>query len=962
MYAVAPGSKVDRHPDRCTRVGTVPTPDHSLIGGRLSHLLLRRALVPFVMVGTGLMVVPRPSIAQVPVTDPPAEASSQQASAPYDHATDAPVARAVRTGEPPVIDGRPDEPVWMTAPPVTELRQLIPDDGAPGTQRTEVRFLYDDESLYVGGWLWDDGEITTRRARRDAAGGDTDAFAIYLDAQHDHRTAFRFATNPSSLKKDEAVTGERGVAGGVSDPGWDPVWEVRSSISDGVWFVEMRIPFSQLRYSGEEVQTWGLQVERKIRHNQEEALWAFTSRRERGGVARMGHLIGIEGIPLGRKLEMLPYVSGRGEYGHVLRAASATFDNPFREGSDYFGDAGIDLKYGLTSNLTLNASVNPDFGQVEMDPAVINLTAFETRVDERRPFFVEGAEIFRFGEGGIRPGPIAPQLLYSRRIGRSPQGAAPGSALYSDMPVTTSILGAVKIAGKTISGWSIGALDAVTRRETAPYIEETGLRAKAVVEPLTNYFAGRVRRDFRGGAASLGVTGTAVHRELGDPVLRSRLRSAAYVAGLDGRIDWDNRAWTLAVELSPSYLTGEAQAIDRAQRSSARYLQRPDDPERLDYNSTATSLAGLYGRIGLSKQAGEWQGRLGVTSITPRYEVNDLGFQAAADRFFVDSDFGYEQTLPGRYLREWGAHVSPRGTWNLGGDPQALGVAVSSSGQLLSYHTFSLRAERQFAAWDDRITRGGPIARAPAGYALSADAATNARATMQLRGNGSWSKDDAGGWAQGVGLGFTARFRETYEFVIGPNFSRSHSAAQYVTSVVDPLAEDTFGRRYVFAPLDQTTASLQLRLNTTFRPDLSFELYVEPLVSSGDYGELMELIGARTFEFRRYAEVGRVEAAGDGSYVVDPDGSGPAGEFSANDLSFNRRSLLGNAVLRWEWRPGTTLFLVWQQTRSGKLTPDVGDTAQQRIGSFNLGRDAGALFGLRPNNIFVIKLNYWLNE
>jgi hypothetical protein len=890
-------------------------------------------------------------------------------AAQFNHDTDAPVAQAVRINQPLVIDGRLDEAVWMTAPPISDFRQTTPDEGAPVTERTEVRFLYDDDNIYVGAWLWDEGQILSRLARRDAGVPDADFFVVLFDSYHDHRTAYRFSTSPAGMKRDEIVTGDRGGGGpggpgggGFGDTSWDPIWEIKTSITDQGWFVEMRIPFSQLRYSREHTQVWGLQVERKIRRHGEDTVWAFTPSRERGGVARYGHLVGIEGIAQGKRAEFLPYVGGRAEYRRVPQNPAAPFANPFRSGSDYFGNAGIDVKYRLTSNLTLDATINPDFGQVEMDPAIINLTAFETRFDEKRPFFIEGAEIFRFGEAGGRPGGMDSQLLYSRRVGRAPQVALPSTALYGDVPGASTILGAMKLTGKTVGGWSVGVLNAVTGREVAPFMEIGGVRNDAVVEPLSNYFAGRLRRDVRSGAGSMGIIGTAVHRRLENDVLSSRLRSSAFALGLDGRIDMRNREWTLAGELSPSYITGQAPAVALTQRSSARYLHRPD-ATHLEYDPTATSLSGLFGRVDLQKRAGAWRGGATITGITPGYEVNDLGFQSSADRIDLSTGFGYEQTRPGRYLRRWSTRVGPSASWNFGQEIQSRDVMMFGNAQLLSFHGVNFRFGRQLEAWNDRMTRGGPLTRDPAGYGGGIGFNTDSRGAMQLRTNLNYSGDDAGGWSRGGSVNMTYRIGGIYEFQVGPDFRRTHTAAQYVTTVTDATATNTFGRRYIFAPLDQTTAGIQTRFNATFTPELSFELYAQPFVSTGHYGTLKELAAPRTFQFREYgSDVGTIRSGSNGRFVIDPDGEGPAAEFRVIDPDFNFRSLLGNAVLRWEWRPGSTLFLVWQQVRSERVTPEVlGDTATRRLGSFHLERDARALAGLKPDNIFLIKLNYWLN-
>ena len=400
----------------------------------------------------------------------------------------------------------------MTAPPASGFWQVDPDEGAPASEPTEVRFLYDDDAIYVGAWLWDnDGQIPQRLARRDVGTGDVDLFAVHFDSYHSHRSSNRLSVIASGTMRDVAAGANEGrLTGG--DLSWDPVWEVRTTVTDHGWFVEMRIPFSQLRFNPEEEQVWGLQMERKIRPQQENTVWVWIPKTEPQGQITFGHLVGLSGIKPGKRLELLPYAGGSAEYVAVPRNEDVAFDNPFRSGSDYFGNVGLDLKYRLTSNLTLDGTINPDFGQVEVDPAVINLTAFETRYEERRPFFVEGAEIFDFGGGssGGRGGPSrqTPQVLYSRRIGRAPQGSVPSEAAYDLMPGVTTILGAAKLSGKTASGWSLAALDAVTSREMALWQDEENVEDESEVEPLTNYFA---RAGPPRAACRADESGSAVH-------------------------------------------------------------------------------------------------------------------------------------------------------------------------------------------------------------------------------------------------------------------------------------------------------------------------------------------------------------------------------------------------------------------------------------------------------------------
>ncbi len=899
-----------------------------------------------------------PQVVLTQSTEPTREArrASSEIRDGYSHDAMAPQAQAIRTDQPITIDGLLDEPTWMTAHAITEFFQTIPNEGQPVSEKTEVRLLYDDDFIYVGAWLWDEGEVFNRLARRDAAVPDADFFVVLFDSYHDHRTAYRFGTWPSGVKKDQIII----AGGGLQDTSWDPVWDLDTMITDQGWFVEMRIPFSQLRYGESQVQNWGFQMERKLRRKGEDTVWAFTPRSEPRGVARYGHLDGIQRIGPGKRLELLPFVTGRAEYLQIPHSEQATFKNPFRSGSDFFGNAGLDLKYRLGTNLTLDATVNPDFGQVELDPAVINLSAFETRFDEKRPFFVEGAEIFRFGDVGGRPGGSEAQLVYSRRIGRAPQGLVPDDAEYSEVPGATTILGAMKLSGKTAGGWSLGILNATTDRIQAPWVDADGIMARTEVEPLANYLTGRLRKDVRQGTGSFGVLVTSVHRDLQAEALAARLRSAAYSIGFDGRIEWNSQEWMLAGKLSGSRARGSTDAIARVQKSSARYMDRPD-AGHLEFDPTATSLAGFYGKLDLVKQAGSWQGGLGVTAISPGYEVNDLGFQSWADRVDVTSRFGYEQPTAGRHFRTLNIITGWTSTFNFEGQAVAAETSLSVRAQHVSFNGFNARIARQFETWNDRLTRGGPLTLQPGGYSGRIGFNTDQRKVWRVRAGFEFLEGEESGWRRGGDLLLGFRFYEIFDFQVGPNVTRTHSAAQYVTAVSDPTASHTFDRRYVFAPLDQTTVGVETRLNVTFSPDLTFELYAQPFVSNGDYLGLMELARARSFDFLNYGQdLGTVTRSDDGKLRVDPNDTGQ-NVFQVGTLDFNFLSLLGNAVLRWEWRSGSTLFLVWQQTRAQQMVGTEGGRMEGDVGEFALGRDTRALFGLKPNNFFMLKLTYWLN-
>ncbi|HET7552739.1 MAG TPA: DUF5916 domain-containing protein [Gemmatimonadaceae bacterium] len=835
----------------------------------------------------------------------PLRAQSDGASAPG-HTRPITIAHAVRATGPIELDGLLDESAWQSAPVTDSFTQINPDEGKPASQKTEVRVVYDDQALYVGVRLHDTGQIIARLGRRDMPLGDSDWFGLMIDSYHDHRTAFGFDVNPAGVRRDEVKTID------VDDNSWDAVWRVATRVDSAGWTVEYRVPFSQLRFSNDSVQTWGVQFERVIGRNQEYSVSTFIPKSIRGGVPQYGHLEGLRDIAAGKRLEVLPYVVSKAEYIDPGL-------NPYRDKSEYQLSGGVDLRYRVASNLTLNATFNPDFGQVEVDPAVINLGVYETFFDEKRPFFLEGSEIFDFGAGGTSGG----QLFYSRRIGRAPSLVPPTP--LADVPTTTTILGAGKLSGK-MAGWSIGALTAVTAREQARFRDDGGIDERMTVEPLSGYVVTRARRELNGGRSLIGGTLTAVKRDLNTDVLRDNFRSSALAGGVDFRHEWANRSWVVRGDAEFSRIAGNAASILSVQRASNHYFQRPD-ATHLDLDSTATSLFGYSMNAELTKQAGEhWRGSLAGALTSPGYEVNDLGFSYRTDRRDVEASIRYLENAPGKLLRNWSVTTDGRFERNYANQPIQTLATLSASARTLDYWSLQLQLQRSFEAVDDRLTRGGPRAIRPAANRLSAFVSSDVRqpVTGELQVFGERSDFGGSQWNAGLTLGL--KTSTSWNLSIGPTLLKLKAPAQYVATIPDAAYQPTFGARYVFAPIEQTEVGLETRLNVTFTPELSLQTYVQPLISSVDYGDAIQLVRPNSFDFEPYAA-------------------------AVPDLDFNLRSLRGNAVLRWEWRPGSTIYVAWQQSRQ-----DIAD-----VGDFSFGRDRRALFGTRPDNIFLVKVDYWLN-
>jgi hypothetical protein len=881
--------------------------------------------------------------------------AASPAAAQSIHPTPAPEARAVAIRDAIRLDGRLDETAWLTAQPATGFRQSEPNEGEPATQRTEVRFLYDEAALYVGARMYDDsgaGGVQTRLVRRDA-NADSDFLELIFDSYHDHIGRLFFTVNPSGVRSDA-----NGLGGG-GDESWDPVWEVQTTIDSLGWIAELRIPFSQLRYPAtEEEQTWGLQMLRQTNRLNELAMWAFWERTESGGPSRFGHLSGLQIARAPGRAEILPYVVARSAHVPVTEP-----DDPFQQAHAWDGRVGADARVLLTSNLTLNATVNPDFGQVEVDPAVVNLSAFETFFQERRPFFVEGAGYFSFG--GLNcyfcSNVSSLSMFYTRRVGRAPQAAGNAHATgpYADVPDNTTILGAAKLTGRTPSGWSIGVLDAVTKRERATVQLTDSSRSSVTVEPLTNYFVGRVAKDLRGGATVLRAMGTSVVRDVGDPGLRGLLSSHAETFGLSSDMWFGQRDYRLMTQFAGSQVSGDSAAILRLQHSSARYFQRPDRGNGSNgflsdaYDPSLTSMRGLAGYARFSRESGNllWEVQTNVRS--PGFENNDIAFLSRADYVWMNGNIFRQWTRPTSWYRQMFFIVGGQQQYNFDGDLTDRQLQLFGYIEPLNYWSMQAFWIHRQSAFDDRLSRGGPVLKKPGIDFWLASVSTDRRKAVVANASGDLGCDTDGACDWSVGVDLQYRPASNVSISFGPSYGHNETGFQYVRSVGDPTATDFYGRRYVFADLEQNSVALDTRFNVTFTPNLTLELYLQPLIASGSYSRYKEFAAPRTQDRLVYGEdIGTISSRGStpDTLTIDPDGNGPAASFEVQDPSFTFRSLRGNAVLRWEYLPGSTLYFVWNRGSESTLTR----------GSIEFSDDVRSLFRGPAQNIFLVKVSYWL--
>jgi hypothetical protein len=801
------------------------------------------------------------------------------------------------------VDGELTEAVWQQAPVISGFKQREPKDGADATYDTEARVAYDAMALYVAVQAIDPepSRIVGIRTRRDE-GSPSDWIRVLVDSFHDRRSAYEFAVNPVGVKQDAYWFND-----GSNDTGWDAVWEVAVSRGPRGWRAEFRIPFSQLRFHPSASATFGFAVVRQIGRLNETTTWPLLSKNVSGYVSSFGELTGLQISRSPKRLEMVPYA-----VADVTTQPGET-GNPLRETTDPDGSLGLDLKYALRPGLTLTATANPDFGQVEADPAVVNLSAFETFFSERRPFFVEGSGIFRFDldcNDGNCSG-----LFYSRRIGRSPRGEpnVPEGG-FSYAPGQTTILGATKLTGRA-GPFSVGVLNAVTGDEDA-VIAHGLTRTRQTVEPLTSYSVARARREFTN-QSSLGFMMTATNRNLDDPT--RFLAGQAYTGG----IDWDWRLkgkYAVQGYWAGSSIQGDATAIAELQQSNVHSFQRPDS-DHLEFDPARTSLNGYGTMLAVAKIGGERvRFNSNFSMKSPGFDINDVGFMRRADQRNIGNWMQVRYERPTKWYRSFRYNLNQWAGWNFDGDRLSLGYNVNAHIVFLNHWGTGSGVNYNPQSFDDRATRGGPGAyqntQRSVWWYVEGDQRKPVSVGMfsvvggDREGSSISEVDPYINWRPSSFLKLSAEFA----------FIRNHDQSQWIEQV---------GDRYIFGELRQRTVSIRTRLNYTVTPNLTIQLYAEPFVSAGDYASFKQLADGRAREYsERYAPT---------SYDSNPD--------------FNYRSFRTTNVLRWEYRPGSTLFVVWQQGRE--------DTLER--GTFDFKRDFGGVFDAPARNVFLVKWAYWLN-
>ncbi len=829
---------------------------------------------------------------------------------------------ATRITAPPVIDGALSDNCWKQGEFQSDYTQYVPVYNAPPSVKTEIKVLYDDKNVYVGIRAFDDmTKVSKRIGRRDDFEGDI--LGVQFDSYFDHRTAFEFDITAGGQKLDVLV-GNDGW-----DVNWNAVWYGKVAYEDSAWTAELQVPLSQLRYSDANEQVWGFNSWRYIHRLHEENHWNLVANDGTGLVYTFGEIHGLQGLKKARRMELTPYLSGK--YTTSKKQAG----NPFATGGDFKPQIGLDAKIGITNNFTLDATINPDFGQVEADPSVMNLTAFETFFEEKRPFFLEGKNIFDFTFDNDL-------LFYTRRLGHAPS-YRPGYDTLR-IPDQTTIGGAFKLSGKTSGGLSVGIIESVTAEEMAE-IHNNNIDSRQVAEPLSNYFIGRFQKDYDRGNTIIGGILTHSHRFINKDYLNFLSRNAL-TYGLDFTRYWDDRKYFFELKTVGSNINGENDAISRLQTSSARYYQRPD-AETILYDTSRTSLSGEGASFKAGKWSkGHWRYSEEVNFRSPGLELNDLGYMTISNIVKNNTNISWVEKEKAWLFKYYNITILQQNAWNAQGNSLFSTVNISSGGEFLNSWFVQLDGQYKFRTIDERILRGGPGMKMPDLLEVAGMLRTNSSKQLYFNLHGSY-----GSWSEGDSYSYAVNAQVNYRpvsnllFSLQSTFQKNIDDLQYLDRY--SKAGNTYN--YLLGRIDNRNLGLTFRVDLALTPEFTLQYYGSPFVSLGKYTNFKKVVNPLDAGYnKRFKLLEPVKSENEYQFTDSDDGVSHA--IASPDFNFHQ--FRSNLVLRWEFRAGSALYLVWAQDR----------TAYEPSGPFDFGKGFNKMADLYPNNVFMVKFSYWLSN
>ena len=842
------------------------------------------------------------------------------------------------------IDGVLSESVWSQYMVFPGFIQRDPNEGEPATEKTGFSIMYDDDFLYVGimAYASDVGSIRNILSRRDDV-TPSDWLFVSIDSYNDNRTAFEFGLNPSGVKRDLRRFDDEN-----EDNNWDAIWEGKASINHDSWSAEFKIPLRELRFDERNEQIWGLQINRYIAETNEDNYWTYWSKDESGWVRHYGDLNGLNNIPKQDRLQISPYVTG--SYDH-----DEDYVNPVHpEKYNLLSNAGADIKYGVTNNLTLDLSINPDFGQVEADPAELNISGFESYFSERRPFFMEGGNIFNFNLGLGDGNEGSNTLFYTRRIGRSPHDYFSGddSSYYATNPTATNILAAAKLSGKTAGGVSIGVLEAVTAKEQASIQYTDGSEDEYTVEPLTNYTVTRLQKDYRSGKTTIGGIFTSTHRNIEDDHL-NWLHKSAYSSGIDFSHLFMDDEYMILGTFSGTSVEGDTTAIQNTQLSSRHYFQRPD-AKHLSYDPTRTRLSGYSHMFAIFRNRGDLRWGIGEWTYSPGFEANDLGFHRDVDskvRFIWAS---LRENDPGKIIRRYNINHNIWHGETFGGERLSLGGNINVNATLMNYLRLGAGVNVEGETYHRTVLWGGPKVKNDPRVNLWVFAGNDNRKKINVAFNGWAGYNTSGTYWTGVFSDLEWQVTDYLSMVIAGNIEQMHDTWVSWYGYEPTKNQETGDYDYILATLDQNTVTTTLRIDYTISPDLTLQFFGSPFVTAGRYYSFKNLIDRETSDFDdrvdSFSEDQMVYDEDNEVWEIDSDNNGITNYYIGNN-DFNYKAFNSNLVLRWEYTPGSILYFVWSRGMSDYITN----------GDFSAFRDMQNVMDIPANDIFLIKFNYLFN-
>jgi hypothetical protein len=833
--------------------------------------------------------------------------------------------------EAPEIDGKITDKGWDIVEWATDFIEREPDENTAPTEQTKFKIVYDKNYLYFAFRCYDKDprKIVKRLSRRDGFEGDW--VEVNIDSYHDKRTGFSFTSSVSGVKGDEFISNN----GNNWDGSWNPIWVLKTNIDEEGWTAEIKIPLSQLKFGNDREQIWGLQVQRRFFRAEERSTWQRIPQDAPGWVSEFGELRGLINIQPQKQLEIQPFVVSQ------LKTYPKEPGNPFRDGNDSKINGGLDAKIGVTNDLTLDLTINPDFGQVDADPAAIALDGFQIFFQERRPFFVENKNIFnyQFADG-------QDNLFYSRRIGRNPQGYPNTvSGEYVNIPDNTTILGAAKFSGKTKNGWSIGILESLTDKEFAKINDNTNQREE-LVEPLTNYFVARAQKDFNNRNSFIGAIFTSTNRNLQDDEL-NYLRKSAYTVGLDFNHNWKNRKYYLTGNIVASEVNGSKEAITITQRSLTHLFQRAD-AGHVEVDENKTSLTGTGGRLEFGKASvGHWRYYGFFSWRSPELELNDVGFLRQADDIKQIGILTHQTLKPTWAFRRINTRFEQMTTYDFDGNHNRTQYTLSSNANTKNNWYMNYQFVYKPRIYTNTVLQGGPRFRYSEEVINSLNFGTDSRKKLRGEFGAFYSQGKSNSFSYSeLNTGFTFQPINAMTFSVYPTYSISKSKTQYVT-------QTSFGAapRYIMADIDQRTLSASVRLDYNINPNLTVQYYGEPFISRGRYKDFNKVTNPIADYYGDRIEVFNnsqisFDSASD-IYLVDEDTDG-ASDYTIGNPDFAYVQFRSNLVLRWEYIPGSEIFLVWSQGTTG-----LGNSKDGLFRSLD-----SQILGRKPENIFLIKATY----